>query len=188
MKSAFQRFVEKIVHQTEAPPDEKEDLYEELLIHLELSYEQLIKDGFSEKEAELKALENFGDVNNIGNQIQQALFPYRKTMMLTLAFASLLFSFISYSSQLFVEGDAYITWLVLSVVVSTFLLIFSLQPLPILNRRIWVNSLLLLHLFIYLFGTGVAASMDAAISCSFDYSSLAYFINHNCAHLPDDDI
>ncbi|MBS4209924.1 permease prefix domain 1-containing protein [Bacillus sp. FJAT-50079] len=164
MNATFRRFVEKIVQQTDASPDEKEDLYEELLIHLELSYEQQLKEGYSEQEAESRALKFFGDEENIGSQIQQAMFPYRKEMILILAFASILFSVSVYVSQLVVDGNAVIAWLLISMSVSTSLLFFSLRPIPFLNRRLWLNSLLLIHLFTYLFGVGFASSVDALIS------------------------
>lgn len=164
MNSAFHRFVDNIVQQTDAPLDEKEDLYEELIVHLELSYAALLREGYSEQEAECKAMASFGDEKQIGSQIQQAMFPYRKQMLLALVIASLLFSFAVYISQLVVEGDALITWLLLSVSVSVCLLVFSLQPISLLNRRAWINSLLLIHLFIYLLGVGFASSVDAAIA------------------------
>ena len=174
MTSVFKRYVEKIVQQTDAPSDEKEDLREELLIHLELSYAQLIKEGYSEQQAQRTVLEKFGESKIIGNQIQEAMFPYRKAMMLTLAVASLLFSFIVYLSQLFLEGDAHIAWLLLSVVVSTCLLTFTLQPMPILNRRVWVNCLLLIHLFVYLFGMLMATSVESTVSIPLTF--FAWFI------------
>ncbi len=164
MNTTFHRFVENIVQQTDAPLYEKEDLYEELLVHLELSYAGLLREGYSEKEAELKAMACFGDEKQIGRQIQQAMFPYRKQMLLALVIASLLFSFAVYISQLVVEGNALITWLLLSVSISVCLLAFSLQPISFLNRRVWINSLLLIHLFIYLLGVGFANSVDAIIS------------------------
>lgn len=174
MTPMFKRYVEKIVQQTDAPSDEKEDLRVELLIHLELSYAQLIKDGYSEQQAQRSVLESFGESESIGNQIQQAMFPYRKAMMLTLAVASLLFSFTVYLGQLFFEGDAYIAWLLLSVIVSACLLTFTLQPMPFLNRRIWVNSLLLIHLFVYLFGMLMATGVESTISMLLIF--LAWFI------------
>lgn len=164
MNTTFHRYVKKIVQQTDAPPDEQEDLYEELLIHLEMSYEQYVKEGYSPQEAEQKTLESFGIEENIGQQIQQAMFPYRKEMLLILATASLLLSFSVYVSQLIIERDALITWLLLSVAVSVCLLFFSIQPVPFFNRRLWMNSLLITHLAIYLIGAGFASSVDAPIA------------------------
>ncbi len=176
MNATFHRYVKKIIHQTDAPPDEKEDLYEELLIHLQLTFEQYIKEGYSEQEAERKALENFGNEENIGSQIQQAMFPYRKEMLLTLAFASLLLSFSVYVSQLIVERDALITWLLFSVGVSSCLLVFAIQPISFLNRRLWINCLLLIHLFIYLLGVGFASSVDSFVAVPLSILSWAILL------------
>lgn len=174
MTSTFQRYVEKIVQQTDTLQDEKDDLREEFLIHLELSYAELMKEGYSDQQAKQAVLENFGASESIGDEIQQAMFPYRKAMMLTLAVTSLLFSFTVYLSQLFLEGDAYIAWLLLSIVVSTCLLTFTLQPMSLMNRRLWINSLLLIHVFSYLFGMLMATSVESTISIPLTF--LSWFI------------
>ncbi|WP_163970397.1 permease prefix domain 1-containing protein [Oceanobacillus halotolerans] len=146
MTDQFKRVVERTVQQIEGNGQEKDDLYEELMIHLEMSKEQHMKEGLSEKEAEIKAMEAFGDEVSVGEQIQQAMFPYRKEMMMLLAVGSILFTSGVYLAQLFVEGDAYMLWLVLSMSVSTSLFIFSIQSVAFLNRRLWMNSLLLIHI------------------------------------------
>ncbi|WP_085992955.1 permease prefix domain 1-containing protein [Oceanobacillus senegalensis] len=165
MTNAFEKFVEKAVQQIEGNQEEKDDLYEELMVHLEMSKNEWMEQGLSEKEAEAKAMEHFGNEVEVGEQIQQAMFPLRKEMMRVLATVSIIFSIAIYLVQLFDEGDAYILWLVLSMVVSTFLFIFSIQSFAFLNRRLWMNSLLVLHIAIYLFGllltTGI---MDTALS------------------------
>jgi len=152
MTVRFQKFVEKTVQQIEGNQQEKEDLFEELMTHLQLSKEQFIMEGLTEEEAEIKAMEHFGNEAKVGEEIQQAMFPYRKEMMRFLAVSSIIFSFAIYSVQLFFEGDAYILWLVLSIVISTSLLIFSIQSSAYLNRRLWMNSLLIIHIATYLFG------------------------------------
>ena len=58
---------------------------------------------------------NFGDEREIGKQLQQAMYPYRREMMLTLSVASLLFAYGVYLCQLFVMGDAHIPWLIVAV-------------------------------------------------------------------------
>lgn len=168
MSATLHRFVERIVQQTDGNKAEKADLYEELMTHLDTSNNKFLEEGFEAKEAERKAMECFGDAGNVGSQIQQAMFPFRKEMMLTLAILSIVFSFGVYAAQLFLEGDAYIVWLILSVIVSTCVLIFALQPLPFLNRRIALNTMLIVHIFIYFFGvllaTGVTRSISAVLT------------------------
>lgn len=167
MTPSFNRYVEEVVQQTDATEEEKEDLREELLVHLELSYADKRREGYSEKESKRMVLESFGMSGKIGNEIQQAMFPYRKAMMLILAVMSLLFSVAIYVSKLFVEGDAHIVWLILSVIVSASLLIFTLHPISLFNRRLWVNGLLLTHIFIFLYGMLLATSLETLTSTTF---------------------
>lgn len=164
MRPNFNRYIEEIVQQTDATEEEKDDLREELLIHLELSYADKRKEGHSEKESKQLVLESFGMSGKIGSQIQQAMFPYRKEMMGALAVLSLLFSVAIYVSKLFVEADAHMFWLTSSVLVSASLLIFTLHPIPLFNRRLWMNTLLLIHIFIFLYGMLLATSLDSAFS------------------------
>lgn len=159
----FAQYVEKIVRETDATREEKEDLREELLIHLELSYAEKRQEGYSEKEAERLVLEDFGISAEIGSQIQEAMFPYRKTMIRALAIVSIIFSIAVYVSQLLIYEDAYIGWLLFSVIVGTILLIFTIQPISVLNRRFWMNSLLLVHLFVYIYGMLIATSLEGEV-------------------------
>ena len=84
----------------------KRDIYEELLIHLQISRDYLMEEeGLTPEKAEEKAMQLFGLEGEIGSQVQQALFPYRKELMLTLAISSILFTIGVYLSSLFVEGN-----------------------------------------------------------------------------------
>ncbi|MEC2056598.1 hypothetical protein I6J18_22280 [Peribacillus psychrosaccharolyticus] len=60
---------------------ERADLYEELLIHLELARDEWMMKGKTIDESEDLAIKSFGDSGLIGSQIQQAMFPYRKEQM-----------------------------------------------------------------------------------------------------------
>lgn len=112
MKSKLEQYVENIVCYTEGSKQEKEDLFEELLIHLELSRDNIMKEeGIGQEEAEEWAMKLFGKEGEIGSGIQQALFPYRKELMLTLAISSILATITIYLMNLFIEGDAVIGWL-----------------------------------------------------------------------------
>ena len=164
MNEVFQRFVEGIVRETDSNQEEREDLYEELLSHLECSFIDYQKQGFTEEEALQTAMTNFGEEREIGKQLQQAMYPYRREMMLTLSVASLLFAFVVYLCQLFVMGDAHIPWLILAVLVSSTLLFLTVRPITSLNKRLWVNSLLLIHLGIYFYGWLLATDVYAPLS------------------------
>ena len=164
MNEVFQRFVEGIVRETDSNQEEREDLYEELLSHLECSFIDYQKQGFTEEEALQTAMTNFGEEREIGKQLQKAMYPYRREMMLTLSVASLLFAFVVYLCQLFVMGDAHIPWLIIAVLVSSTLLFLTVRPISSLNKRLWVNSLLLIHLGIYFYGWLLASDVYPPLS------------------------
>ncbi|UII56624.1 permease prefix domain 1-containing protein [Cytobacillus spongiae] len=167
MKSPLEQYVKRIVQHTEGSEEEKEDLFEELLVHLELSTEQFMEEGFSQVEAEKKAMEQFGSEGEIGSQIQQSLFPYRKEMMLSLAISSILFSISLYTIQLISNGEAYIGWLVLSMFTSTMILIIPLNHYFHINRKRWMNGLLVVHILTYLYGYAIATYMEHPLSVGF---------------------
>ncbi|MFJ7744493.1 permease prefix domain 1-containing protein [Peribacillus sp. NPDC097295] len=160
MKTKFERYIQKIVNQTDCTKEEKEDMYEEILVHLEMSQADLIKQGHSPQQAEKMAIDLFGEEWEIGSQIQQALFPYRKELMLTLSIVSILYTFSVYSLQLFQNGDAYIGWLLFSILTSATLLSLTLNLLVSINRKIWINTALVTHTLVYLYGWGVASALD----------------------------
>ncbi|MGG0669244.1 permease prefix domain 1-containing protein [Lederbergia citrisecunda] len=164
MNQVFQRFVEGIVKETDSNQEEREDLYEELLSHLECSFIDYKKQGFTEEEAMRTAMTNFGEEREIGQQLQQAMYPYRREMMLGLSVASLLLAYGVYLSQLFVMGDAHIPWLVVAVLSSTALLLITVRPISSLNRRLWMNSLLLIHIMIFFYGLLLATDVYHPIS------------------------
>ncbi|WP_404328681.1 permease prefix domain 1-containing protein [Mesobacillus maritimus] len=160
MKSNFEAYVEKIVSQTDCTNEEKEDLFEELMVHLELSRGELMSQGMSEGEAELKAMKLFGVEEDIGGQIQQSMYPYRKELILTLSIGSILFTVSLYLLSLFHEGNAHIGWLLVSMVVSTILLLIAINQISLLNRRRWLNSLFITHISTSLFGYAIVSAMD----------------------------
>lgn len=173
MTEVFERFVKGIVRQTDSNHEESMDLNEELLSHLHCSYEDLLNEGYSKEEAMKMAMMNFGDEKEIGKQLQQAMYPYRRGMMLILASASLIFAYSVYLLDLFMNGDAHLIWLVLAVLVATSILTVILHPVQSLNRRLWMNGLLISHIFIFSYGSLMSAYLDrpySTISGFFSYA------------------
>lgn len=159
MNSSFHHFVDKIVQQTTGNKTEKDDLYDELMVHLEMSREQFRKEGFNEKQAERKAMEHFGDADEIGDQIRRAMFPFRKIMMLALASVSIIFSFGVYLAWLFLENESVIGWLFISVIISSCLFYAAIKPASSLNRRFRLNTVLIIHIFLYVYGALLASGI-----------------------------
>lgn len=161
MKSNLERYVENIVRHTESSKKDQEDLYEEILIHLQMSRDFLIEnEGLTPEKAEERAMELFGQEGEIGSQIQQALFPYRKELMLTLSISSIIFTVSIYVLSLFVQGDAYIGWLCYSMSLSSLLLFLPLNQHFHINRKLWINGLLIFHTLGQLFGWLMVGQLD----------------------------
>lgn len=163
MRSKFERYVKKIVNQTECCHEEKADIYEEMMIHLELSKEELMKKGLNEKEAEARAIELFGSEKDIGGQLQQSIFPYKRELLITLSMMSFVLTVSVYLLSLFQEGDAYMGWLIFTMTINLLLLLIALNQVGSLNRRRWVNSLLMVHILIHLYGYGIVSMLDDAV-------------------------
>lgn len=160
MNGLFERFVKDIVRQTDSNQEERLDLGEELLSHLQCSYEDLHQQGYSEQEAIEMAMMNFGDEKEVGKQLQKAMYPFRREMMLILAGASLILAYTVYLFQLFSRGDAHIVWLVLAVLVGVSIFIVTLHPIQLINRRLWMNGLLIGHIFIFFYGALLAGDLE----------------------------
>lgn len=158
MNAVFERFVNNVVQETDCSRDEREDLFEELLVHLECAASDYQRNGYSEKEAEQMAMASFGDGKYVGKTLQQAMYPYRRQMLLVLSVSSLLLTYGLYLSQLFVMGDMHIGWLLLGVVTSSSLLFLTLRPVVSLNRRAVMNTLLVIHLTVM--AAGLLLAMD----------------------------
>lgn len=155
MTMSIEHYVEKVLQQIDGSKEEKEDLYEELTDHLRLSSDHWMELGLTEKEAKEKALNDFGNSEIIGSEIQEAMYPFRKILLIILAVISLLYAYAVYTFALFVDGDANFLWLLLSVGISSLLLMIALQVFPTIDRKATVNFALVMHALIFLIGIGM---------------------------------
>ena len=176
MNIVFERFISKVVTQTDGNAEERKDLREELLSHLYCAYEDLQKQGYAKEEAMEMAMTNFGDEKEVGKQLQHAMYPYRREMMIGLASASLLFIYSTYLLQLFTRGDAEIIWLCLAVLVSASILTVVLHPIAALHRRITMNGLLIGHILLSIYGGMLAADLDSSYSSTLTFFSFAIML------------
>lgn len=84
---------------------------------------------------------------------------YPRKIIMSLSIGSLMFTYAVYLSQLFRIGDAYMIWLVVSVLMSGILLLSAINPKKWLTQRIVLNSLLIVQAFIIGYGTLLAVYM-----------------------------
>jgi len=140
----IEQYIKKIVDHTDCTKEEKEDLAEELTVHLEILTEENIKKGMSETDAVQEAIRAFGAENVIGEGLQQALFPYRRELLVTLSLAFITISFASFSIFLFDLQEALNIELIINVCIGLGLLFVTVSQTFNTKRKLAINSLLIL--------------------------------------------
>lgn len=175
MNKTFKEYVSTIVNEVDCSTEIKSDISEELMSHLEESYEALINEGYSKEVAEKKALRAFGHAEKIGNEICQAMYPYQRELLFTLAVSSFIYSFLVYLIQLFHEGDAHIIWLIMSVGMSSVLLLFVFHIIKTEGKR-QLNTALVIHTIIYFFGLGLALGTDHFLTAMLSIYSILIMV------------
>lgn len=157
MSHELKKYVKRIVAQTDCSKSEREDLYEEMLIHVYMIRNEQLEQGKSEKEADREAMRVFGKEAVIGDQLQQAMFPFRKELLLLLAMLGFLFTIGQYLYILIDERVA-LTHLLSGMVGHSLILFFALNRSFSINRKIWLSLALLLNLLLLLWNGSTASS------------------------------
>ena len=101
MDQNIETYVNQIVKELDCDKNEKAEIAEEMIHHLELLKAEYIEQGFSEKEASQKALESFGDKNTLKDGLQSSLFPGYKIYSYGVKIGFYLYSFIVLWNLLF---------------------------------------------------------------------------------------
>ncbi len=164
MKKSTLKTIEDIVKATDIKKSERIDLRDELLSHIEASKVELIKQGFTDEQAEDQALLKLGEPDVIGEEIQQAVYPYRKGMLYNLAFFSLVFIFATYLMSLFVNFDAHMIWFILALIINLTVIFTTHSHNTLYSERYILNFLLSTHLIIHFYGLFIALSIDQVSS------------------------
>ncbi|WP_026702625.1 permease prefix domain 1-containing protein [Salibacterium aidingense] len=149
MTHKLENYVKRIVEQTDCSKSEREDLYEEMLSHVMMRREEERQKGKTEKEAEEEAMKLFGREAKIGDGLQQAMFPYRRELLLLLALLGFLFTFGKYTAVLVQEQTALLP-ILSGTAGHSAVLFFALNRAFAVNRKIWLALALLLNLLLLL--------------------------------------
>lgn len=163
MSPSFKQYVNQLQSQIDGTSAEKADLCEEVLIHLELSSQAYMQAGDDRTTAEQKAMEQFGAPKPIGNDMQEAMFPLRKLLLIILATLSFVHTYFTYTASILLEGNAYIGWLCLSVLSSSLLLLSASQLLAKWNRKKLLNTLFVCHGLFYIYGALISSSIEHTV-------------------------
>ncbi|WP_462412954.1 permease prefix domain 1-containing protein [Neobacillus sp. Marseille-QA0830] len=160
MTERLKNYVNRIVAGIDGTPEDKEDMAEEMLVHLELLMEEYIGKGFSEQEAAKMAIKQFGDEENIGREMQQVLYPFRKQLFIILAMLSLFSASGLYLAFLLINGDAEYDWLISSIGLGTILLVLAFSHFRSTLRKRWSIFILVAHLLLWSYGLLGAANLS----------------------------
>jgi hypothetical protein len=148
----FDSYIEQIVERIECGEEERDDMREEIRSHLEAARETYMKQGYSEEEAVRRSVADFGVADEIGEGLQRSLFPYRKELLTFIGVGTLLYSTSGYLHSLSTHGEAHVIWVTLSIVLGTCLVLASMYPAYLANRKVLLGAILIGTAFCATFG------------------------------------
>ncbi|WP_042461525.1 permease prefix domain 1-containing protein [Neobacillus dielmonensis] len=160
MNELLKNYVNHIVAGIDGTPEDKADMEEEMLVHLELLAKENMVKGLSEQEAAKMAIQQFGNHEKIGREMQQVLYPYRKQLFIFLAMLSLFSASGLYLAHLLINGDAEYDWLITSISIGTILLVLAFSHFRSTLRKRWSIILLIVHLLLWSYGLLGAANLS----------------------------
>ncbi|MBU5466100.1 hypothetical protein KQI49_04550 [Virgibacillus sp. MSJ-26] len=105
------KYVNQALEQIQSPTEEREDIREELLSHIYEAKKHFMTEGFSEKKAEDKALEDFGKANNIGKDLQEAMYPFQRSFLYIIGIAMIVYGVLFYLNATFNLQEIIPSWL-----------------------------------------------------------------------------
>lgn len=139
----MEKHVSRILDQMQSPPDEREEIKEELLTHLESAKYDYMNQGNSEKRAEKQALEDFGDSSLIGHGLQESLYPHQRSLLYVIGIATLLFAVFFYISMTFVIGEVEPIWLFIQMLIGSAVTLSAIN-IAFMGRHYWSLNVIVL--------------------------------------------
>ncbi|GEN35991.1 permease prefix domain 1-containing protein [Aneurinibacillus danicus] len=148
----FDSYIEQILERIECGEEERGDMREEIRSHLEAAREAYMEQGYSEEEAIRRSVADFGVADEIGEGLQHSLFPYRKELLTFIGMGTILYSVSGYLHSLFTYGEAHVIWVTLSMIFGTCLVLASIYPAYLANRKVMLGAILIGTTFCAAFG------------------------------------
>ncbi|TFJ92666.1 permease prefix domain 1-containing protein [Lentibacillus salicampi] len=139
----MERHVEKILEQMQSPHDEREEIREEVLNHLEEAKQHYISGGFNEKQAEKRVLSEFGSAETIGNQLQESMYPYQRGLLYVIGIGTILFGVIFYLTSAFFLHNPIPVWLAIQLVTGGTVTLAAIN-ISFVGRYFYLVNVLLL--------------------------------------------
>lgn len=80
-----------MLEQMQSGREEREELREELLGHLQEAKQHYMDEGYTAKLAEKQAIAEFGNPDSTGHQLQEAMYPYQRGLLYVIGIGTILF-------------------------------------------------------------------------------------------------
>ncbi|WP_281974939.1 permease prefix domain 1-containing protein [Halobacillus litoralis] len=140
----FEKHVNQILNQMQSPPEEREEIKEELLTHLEAAKQNYITHGEKEKTAEKLAIQDFGAPAMVGDGLQETLYPFQRGLLYGIGVATLLLGVFMHLNMAFSFGEPEPIWLFTQLVFGS-LVTLAAMNISWMGRHFWsVNVIVFL--------------------------------------------
>ncbi|MCA0972182.1 permease prefix domain 1-containing protein [Halobacillus litoralis] len=140
----LEKHVEHILNQTQSNQAEREEMKEDFLSHLYALKKKYEEEGFESEVAERKAIEDFGEADSVGNEMQETMYPYQRGLLYVIGLATIALGVFLHFALLNVFGEPSFGWLAIQLVVGT-LVTLTAMNISLLGKYYWsVNVLVFL--------------------------------------------
>ncbi|MGM0847216.1 MAG: permease prefix domain 1-containing protein [Bacillota bacterium] len=158
--STINHHIQKVLQHVEGSSEERQELVDEMKDHLLSAKEEYVEQGFSEEEAERKAIADFGGDSEVGDQLQESISPYRKDVLIGLGLASIV-----YAVGVFLHGVTQINephpiWLTIFFSMGVFMTVTGFYPSIAAGRKILMTVLLFLYFPLIFWGLLIIDTTD----------------------------
>lgn len=140
----IEKQIEKILEHMQSPNDEREDIREELISHLEEAKQQYISEGFDEKQAEKQVLSEFGKADMIGHQLQESMYPLQRGLFYVIGIGTILFGVIFYLNLVFFLNEPIPIWWLAVQLSSGSAVTLAAINISYVGKYFYITNLLLL--------------------------------------------
>ncbi|WP_040977956.1 permease prefix domain 1-containing protein [Oceanobacillus jeddahense] len=144
----IEKHVEDVLKQMQSSGDEREEIREELLSHLNEAKSNYISEGFSEKQAEKKVIAAFGNSHRIGLDLQESMYPFQRELLYLIGIITLLFGVIFYVNLAFVIREPEPVWLIIQLLLGSIVMLAAIN-ISFVGRYFYLLNVLLMFNIIW---------------------------------------
>lgn len=143
----FDSYINNILLHIDGSLEEKEEMREEIEIHLELTKQSYIEQGYTEKKSVILTMQDFGAESVIGKQLQHSRYPYHLTLLfyIGIGFVFYLFLYLSLYTKYGFVGFEYCPeyiGITIGILLGAILVFFGLNPSLMFGKKLLINTIL----------------------------------------------